>query len=258
MKVILHHVNHSGPRKNRYCGPSALSAITGLSTGDTAAPLRKVSGKRKIVGTATCHMKTALEQLGYHTGCAFDYEHLPAKGRPTLLQWAKQRDDLSETYLLSVGHHWAVVQGRRYVCGMVNRIVPIKQAPKKRARVKAAWRIYRHCEVNLANVIPPAPARKPDVYNGDRQKAKKLAAHWGIELDIGTPSSDVIWVYPPTALYDPDKEGEQGGDPFYDAHACYDWSEALERVEAYVKDAEAKLGAQIALDISNQVCIVVA
>ncbi len=237
MNITLRPVNHSGPRKNRYCGPSALSALTGLSTGDTAALLRKVSGKRSIKGTHTRHMKVALEWLGYRTGCDFDYEHLPARGRPTLLRWAKGRPDKSATYLLSVGHHWAVVQGRRYVCGIIGSIVPIKESPKKRAKVKAAWRITRHIEVNLKSVIPPAPVRPPDVYRSDRQQAKALAAKWGIDLDIGTPSPDCIWVSPPTPLCDED--GEMPGDPYHDEHYHYDYQSAKEAIETYAKLVEA-------------------
>lgn len=114
MKITLRPVNHSGPRSNRYCGPSAISILTGLSTGDTAALLRKVSGKRSIKGIGSRPMRVALSQLGFNSSPDFDYQGQPAEGCPTLSQWAKQRADKAATYLLSVGHHWAIVQGRRY------------------------------------------------------------------------------------------------------------------------------------------------
>lgn len=227
MKITLHSVNHSGPRKNRYCGPSALSAITGLSTGDTAALLRKVSSKRSIKGTHTRHMKVALEWLGYRTGCDFDYEHLPAKGRPTLLQWAKRREKVSETYLLSVGHHWAVVQGRRYVCGIIGGIVSLKQSPKKRARVKAAWRVYRHTEVKPETVIPVV-VRKPDTERKVRAQAKALIIEYNLNVDEPNKGDDLFWVYPPDTV-----DGRPFPDPRADEHYAYGWGDVLDLAREY-------------------------
>lgn len=226
----LHSVNHSGPRSNRYCGPSALSAITGLSTGDTAALLRKVSGKRSIKGTHTSHMRSALLQLGYSMHTWFDYDGLPAKGRPTLLQWAKKRAPGGDVYLLSVGYHWALVQGRRYVCGMVGKTVSLKESPKKRARVRAAWRIVREGNVKLSAVIPQV-VRKVDTDRKPRTEAKALAAQYEIEIDDGDRATGgTFWVYPPARV-----DGRLFPDPRADEHYAYEWAEVLDMVKEYVE-----------------------
>jgi hypothetical protein len=140
----LHPVLH-GPKRNRFCGPSALSAITGLPTDDTARMLRELSGRRSITGTSDAEMFRVLQHLG------FNAVRVPARDpdRPkvtqTLASWLKltPRPE-GVVYLVSAGNHWQVISGRRYVCGVVKEIVSVRdKRVKRRARVRGAWKIER-------------------------------------------------------------------------------------------------------------------
>ena len=59
--IALHDVRRErGRRSNRFCGAAALSALTGLDTADTAAILREVTGRARIMGTYDGQMRKAL------------------------------------------------------------------------------------------------------------------------------------------------------------------------------------------------------
>ena len=59
-KLKLRAVDH-GKDKNRYCGPSAISAVTKLTSGEAARLIRKQSGKSSVKGTSTSNIRRALE-----------------------------------------------------------------------------------------------------------------------------------------------------------------------------------------------------
>ena len=63
-KLRIKPINHGSTRRdqNRYCGPSVISAITGMTTGEAAAQLRAVSGKRAIKGTHTSWVRAVLRR----------------------------------------------------------------------------------------------------------------------------------------------------------------------------------------------------
>ena len=58
-------VKHEGMFKNRYCGPAAISIISGISTGEAAKLLRYITGARAIRGVWTWDLEIALNDLGY-------------------------------------------------------------------------------------------------------------------------------------------------------------------------------------------------
>lgn len=236
MTIKLHPVNHSGVRKNRYCGPSALSAITGLDTGETVALLRKVSGKASIKGTHNRWMMFALAKLGYMVTPVDDYDFVSAKECPTLHRWAKKREAGNGVYLVEVGHHWAVVQGRRYVCGMTGSIVPLKDSPKKKAKVRNTYLITRVEKVDPSTVIPPPPVAKP--VDPIKREAMIVARDYQIHVEHDKETG-VIWIHPPDILCD--KEGVMDSDPFADEHYAYSWADALPKVEKYEELAKERL-----------------
>ena len=137
----LHPVT-DGPNKNRYCGPSALSAITGLLTDDTARHLRRVTGKRAIRGTHNWAMLRVLRQLGYRAClvCAPTRDE-----RPTLTSWLRESKGMrtgGRVFLVVAGHHYQVISGRRFVDSKTRQIVGIKhEKVKRRARVARVWEI---------------------------------------------------------------------------------------------------------------------
>lgn len=142
-------VNHGTTQrdKNRYCGPSVISAITGMTTGEAAAQLRAASGKRAIKGTHRSWVKTVLRWN--------DIEMLPCRDvwdiklnrtdGVTLAGWLKHtvKDrDANRVFLIVAGWHWQLVQGRRYVCGLTGDIVSIRdKRVKRRARVAEVYEL---------------------------------------------------------------------------------------------------------------------
>jgi len=238
----LHHVKHPPTGRNHFCGPSALSILTGLDTGRCAALLRRVGGRARIKGAYHSEMRTALRELGIETMTS----HWPIGGKPTLVQWSRNtratRGD--GTFLITVGNHYAVVQGRRFACGWTKKPIPLGQAPKRRRRVTAVWSLVKLREVKVNEVAPPV-VRKPDTERNDRQRAKALAAQHGIEIDNdreATGNGGYLWVYPPACLHD--EYGEMCDDP-YDAHNHDTWGEVLTAVETYAKLVEARVNTPV-------------
>lgn len=142
--------------KNRYCGPSALSAVTGMTTGEAARLLRNVGGRSCIKGTYSHEMARAFEQCNITMTSRHQWSH---KGRMTLGQWLKHTSSVrgSNVFLVSAGNHWQLVQGRRYVCGLTGEIVPQSHSRvKRKARVREVYHL-----TTTGKVIKPIEARKP-------------------------------------------------------------------------------------------------
>lgn len=74
----------------------------------------------------------------------------------------------------------------------------------------------------------------------DRSKAKRLAAQYGIEIEIDRIDVGYYhyWVTGPEGVYPNDV-----GDPWEGDHIGTSWSEVLNRVEVYVEDLKAKQAA---------------
>lgn len=156
-------VNHGEKAidKNRYCGPSALSAVTGMTTGEAARLLRKVSGRSCIRGTHSWEMARAFEKCnvemnGRNLHFKLACHHVK---RTTLAQWLKQTSAVrgSDVFLIAAGHHWQLVQGRRYVCGLTGEVVSQRHSRvKRKARVTEVYKLSAK-----GRVSKPSEARKP-------------------------------------------------------------------------------------------------
>ena len=150
-KLRIKPVNHgSTPRdKNRYCGPSVISAITGMTTGEAAAQLRAVSGKRAITGTCTSWVRAVLRRNNIEMLSCRDVWNIKLNRTDgvTLAGWLKHtvKDrNADRVFLLVAGWHWQLVQGRRYVCGQTRQIVSIRdKRVKRRARVAEVYELSR-------------------------------------------------------------------------------------------------------------------
>ena len=66
MPLKIKSVNHGTAKadKNRYCGPSVISAITGMTTGEAARLIRTISGVKSVKGTSTRQVRNALHTEG--------------------------------------------------------------------------------------------------------------------------------------------------------------------------------------------------
>ena len=149
IKTQLHEIHGN----NRFCGPSAMSAILGISTDHAAAVARQVSGKTSIKGMQTSHLQAALKTLG----CSVRFVALDRSDAPTFAQWAKANRELFDsTHVIVVaGRHFGTVLGKRYLCRLTNGTVPLTALPKARARVTEYLVID-----SLPKSLPDAPAPK--------------------------------------------------------------------------------------------------
>lgn len=232
--ATLKPVKRAAKGHNGYCGPSALSIITGIDTAEASAVIRHVSRKRSVKGTSHLEIITSLNLLGYHVSSASKLNPFTPKANPTLAAWLKsdQRDGKT-LYLVVAGHHWQVVQGRRYCCGITKDIVSIRDAKvKRRARVTAVYRVEHARKVALADVLP---AKVKDSEATVRRKARALAAKHDIHIE-----AERMWdggeYYTRIIVWgQPDICDDEARDPFYGDHYADDWADALERVQEYAK-----------------------
>lgn len=139
----LHAVTH---RKdlghNRYCGPAAVSIITGR-TAECAVRWMLVArgyepGERNggIKGSWASEVSRALHALGYTLGMGRCVE-----GRPTLARWLRERTPAqrARTYLVSAGQHFLVVRGNKIACGLTGSPVNLRAYPHRRKRMQTVY-----------------------------------------------------------------------------------------------------------------------
>ena len=225
MKLKINAVNH-GKDKNSFCGPSIISAVTGMTTGEAARLIRMQSGRRKITGTSIYQISRALGACGIQLERLSEYGKLNRTTGPTLAAWLRMsRGDRipGRVFLVVAGWHWQLVSGRRYVCGRTGEIVSIRdKRVKRRARVAEVY------ELTSDKVTrPDIDVSKPkDPFAASRGKAQRLAKKLRVNVEIDRGDGwRQIWVLPPDDMSDAE-------DPI-DGHVAYDWHEALELVQTY-------------------------
>ena len=230
---------------NRYCGPAALSIVTGINTAEAAALIRKTSNVRSVKGTSISQMTRAYNALGYHLTSAAKVNPNDRKSNPTLAAWLKETASTrgDNVYLIAAGHHWQIVQGRRFCCSQTQQPVSLKHDKvKRRARITGVWKITfdRRYGKAIEDLLP-----SPDSYEQKRKravasiaaKARRLAKKHDVEIEVeswgwGSDRYTRIIVWGPDFLDDIDT---QEADPYSGDHYADDWEDALERVETYVK-----------------------
>jgi len=219
---------------NRYCGPSAISAVTGFDTAETAALLRHISGRKFIKGSAIGHVLTAFARLGIRAESIADYLGRSARERPTLQAWAA--DSVykrgTDVVLTIAGDHYELLQGDHYVCGVVGKVVPLAEAPYRRHKLAAAYRLTRTVPLPDIKKLLPKPRRKTAEEKRAQSTAtlvRRLARLHGIEIEV--EFGNVI-VWGPTWA---EGWGEENCDPFYGDHSAESWPDALKMVEEYIR-----------------------
>lgn len=232
--ATLKPVKRAAKGHNRFCGPAALSIIAGIDTAEAAAVIRHLGNRRSVQGTSNWEILRSLSLLGFKATSAAKVDPLNLKSNPTLAGWLKsdERDGRS-LYLIAAGHHWQVVQGRRFCCGITKDIVSIRdEKVKRRARISGVWKIEHERKVALAEVLP---AKAKDTEATVRRKARALAAKHNIEIETDRLYDGgeyytriIVWGQPGIA-------DDEERDPFYGDHYADDWADALERVQEYVK-----------------------
>lgn len=128
---------------NKFCGPAAVSILTGMDTDQAAKLIRDVTGRRAVRGTYSWEINKALNACGILL-----HSFSLTRGVPiSLAKWHKQarKSGWFKSYpvwLIAAGRHWQVVSARQYVCGKSVDIVSICDPQvKRRARVTQAYAV---------------------------------------------------------------------------------------------------------------------
>ena len=185
LKIKPVQSRHYKADRNRYCGAAVVSAITGMTTGEAARLVRHLSGVRSVKGTSTRQIRDAFAACGVQFTPRSYGMRLNRTNGVTLAGWLKgtvKYRNAERVFLVVAGHHWQLVQGRRYVCGLTCEIVSIKdKRVKRRARVSEVYEL-----TSPDGMVIPHVAKKPKNPNAGAtaRKARRLAKELGIEIEI--------------------------------------------------------------------------
>ena len=140
---LLHPVKHD-LKSTLWCGPAALSAISGRPTSEIHGILKQVrNSDRPIKGIYNRELKAAAERLGYRLEPVFQWcAGAPASWkRPTLAKFVREnRQELGLPVVVQVTGHYVVVHKQTFMDNFCPEGVRLKRAPHRRCRVKNAWR----------------------------------------------------------------------------------------------------------------------
>ncbi len=147
--ISRHEINHDISTK-LWCGPAALSCLTGASTSQVRALIRQFrkDHKARVQGTWDDEVQYVFRKLGYQMDLRYMCCSTDPKGRPTLARWLRESTRAPTVgYLVglvdSSGGHWAVVHGGYYCCGITGKWVPLNEAPTRRRRVDIVFTITK-------------------------------------------------------------------------------------------------------------------
>jgi len=240
MPLKIKPVNHGAVKadKNRYCGPSVISAITGMTSGEAARLIRHVGGRKSIKGSTTWEVKRSLDLCGIESKrTTFGLTLGRSKG-VTLAGWLKgtvKERTADRVFLIVAGWHWQLVQGRRYVCGIVGDVVSINDKKiKRRARVSEVYEL-----TSMGAITTPSEAIKPKhTTNSFRGKAQRLAKKMGMEISIERTGygDNSYWI-------DYESEDDYVELGIIEGHCSYDWYEVLGKLEEIEEHQQQKQAA---------------
>jgi len=221
------------PGKNRFCGPAAVSAVTGRPVDEVVKVFHAKTPRTKVMGTHLSDLAAVLTEygVGLRPMAIYDY----ADKRPTLAGWlklAKADRTAGRVFLLSAGNHWVIVSGRKAVCGYTIKVVSVREYPKRRMRVRRVWELHENGSPRLRSMPECAVrlveeqrvrARASSVQSSALAKVKAKAKPHGITIER---ENDYWLVWPPEGLAD---------DPYEGDHICWDVGDVDAAVEVYIK-----------------------
>lgn len=236
MTIKLRPINR-GPRDNRYCGPAVVSFVTGQNTSDIARYIRnKFRNGRPIRGTSDREILHTFRALGFDLKSS----HVPVgvdNKIPTLAGWLKAYKDMrtaGRVFLVSAGHHWQLVSGRKYACGRIGEIVSIRDKRiKRRCRVRNVWEIsksdIRDSDWQTYGVQPSRPKTN---YSYLIKKMLRQYPQFGFEYEMEWRDPDTrIANYYVSMSHELEELALQLDDCLADEHYCYGLEEVYRRME---------------------------
>lgn len=126
-------------RRGWYCGPHAISVLTGASFEVVRAAINRVRRRpsnQGVMGVSNGTMSTVLRWLGK------EMVKYRVTGDPTLKAWLRDADRKEgRPYLIEVTNHYVVVIDDWLIDNHTRGKVNINFAPHLKKRVKRVWRI---------------------------------------------------------------------------------------------------------------------
>ncbi len=234
MTVKLRPINR-GPRDNRYCGPAVVSFVTGQNTSDVSRYIRnKFRNGRPIRGTYDHEVKHAFRALG------FDLNRAPVRVNnklPTLAGWLKAYKDMrtaGRVFLISAGHHWQLISGRKYACGRIGEIVSIRdKRVKRRCRVRNVWEISKFDikDSDWQNYGVQTSMPKTN-YSYLIKKMLRQYPQFGFDYEVEWRDPDTrVAQYYVSMSHELEDLAEQLDDCLKDEHYCYGLEEVYSRMQ---------------------------
>lgn len=177
----MHTVNYDH-RGGRWCGPTVVAGVTGLSYSKVHALMRKDSGSRRIMGTSFGQLRKALQTAGYEM---MEYRHYGRGKGPTLAAWCRKRtgEERAKTFIVNAGWHWVLVRSRYFLDSLSGgKPILLKDAPGRRKKVAAVYEVFRvkrvaHREIErILDGHKKAEAKKRSedtIGNYERTRARK-------------------------------------------------------------------------------------
>lgn len=138
---------------SNYCGPTSLSAITGVGTKSITRIIQKVrNNNRKVTGIAVIEAMALMKAMGVQSNLI----HQPSGAKaPRLSSWLTRNKKKGMTYLIVVTGHMLVVRDNEVVCTQFGGMAgPLSASKSLFKNVKFVWEILN----------PPtesAPAKAP-------------------------------------------------------------------------------------------------
>lgn len=203
MKAELHPVTG----KNRYCGPTAIATICGISTDDASKAIRSISGKRAVCGVPTTLLLTTLRQLG----CQADLHQVEAP--TTARAWALANKALYKDrhVILVYAKHFGTLLGNQFLCSLTEKkAVPIKEMSKGRGRVVSYIVVHQ-----LPDSVPTIPDLHSKIQLRPPEPVNRVVGY-----GLGTIDADDGW--PPAR-----KSIALTEDEYYELERAMQWPEDL-------------------------------
>jgi len=177
-----------------WCGPTAISVITGRSYNEVEVACQSLCHRKKITGMYTREIMNVINHFGH------DYKELPYLSKTYDFNYETGRYDVSEvtvgrwldkvrertsTYLIQMTGHVAVVQGDLYWDTFTPETgTEVKSAPFRRKRMRRVFRITTIKPTSVKSSEEAKRSRSSVKVNGVHYRSVK-AAFEALDLPLG-------------------------------------------------------------------------
>ena len=128
--------------KNRFCGPTALASVLGISTDHAARLIREFSGDKRVTGVYDVHLSKALAAAG----CKAEYHYGVGEGCAMLTasEWVQAHRALfaSKHVIINFGRHYGTLLGAHYQCSLTRAKVSLQEIPQAHKKVECFFAIH--------------------------------------------------------------------------------------------------------------------